>query len=93
MMVSYALLWYIARVVANWASRISLSLNTKKTRAIVFGSSSSVGLINSLDYHEINIAEGETVKFVSKIKSLGVKPDNTLSWKPQINKVAKRSNR
>ena len=34
--------------------------------------------LNSLDYPGINITEGETVKFVSEIKSLWVILDNTL---------------
>ena len=68
-----------ARVVVEWASRNSLTLNTKNTRAIVFGSSHTVGLFDSLYYAGINIAEGKTVKFVSDIKSLGVIIDNTLS--------------
>ena len=42
----------------------------------------SFGLFDSLDKPVINIAEGETAKFVSEIKSLGVILNNTLSWKP-----------
>ena len=81
-----------ARTIANWASRNSLTLNTTKTRAIIFGSSHTVRLFNNLNYPGISIADGENIKFVNEIKSLGVILDNTLSWKPQINQVAKRVN-
>ena len=82
----------VARVVADWASRKSLTLNTKKTRAIAFSSSHTVGQFDSLDYPGINIAKGEKFEFVTKIKSVGVILDSTLSWKPQIIQVAKRAN-
>ena len=81
----------VARKVADWARRNSLTLNTTKTTAIVFGSSHTVGLFNSLDYPCL-IIDGETVKLVNEIKSLGVILDSTLTWKPQINQVAKSVN-
>ena len=81
-----------ARTIANWASRNFVTLNTTKTRAIIFGFSHTVRLFNKLNHPGISIADGENIKFVNEIKSLGVILDNTLSWKPQINQVAKRVN-
>ena len=60
------------RIVAAWASRNSLTLKTKKIRAIVFDSPHTVGLFDGLGYPSESIAKAETVEFVSEIKSLGV---------------------
>ena len=53
-----------ARKIVDWARRNSLTLNTTTTRAIVFGSSHTVELFNSLHYPGLNI-DGETVKIVN----------------------------
>ena len=81
-----------ARIVAARTSRNFLTLNSNKTRAIIFGFFRTIELFNSLEYPGISITEAETVEFVSEIRSLGVILDSTLSWKPQINQVAKRVN-
>ena len=51
----------VSRIVTAWTSRNSLTLNTKKTKAIILGPLHTVG----------SIAEAETVEFVSEIKDFG----------------------
>ena len=77
-----------------WAELNLLSLNAKKTKAIVFGTSYTVGLLKKLGISNIEInSKGDTVPFADEVISLGVVLDNTLSWKKQVNHVSLKVNR
>ena len=83
-----------AKKVSQWAELNSLSLNAKKTQAIVFGSSSTIKAFRELNINCIDINNrGDTVSFVDEITSLGIKLDNTLSWRSQVLQVTKNVNR
>ena len=79
-----------AKRVSELAQFNCLSLNTKKTQAIVFGSSNTIKEFNVLNISNIQVNSiGDKVSFVDVITSLGVKLDSTLSWRPQVPQVTK----
>ena len=83
-----------AKKVATWAENNCLVLNTKKTQAIVFGSSHTVKLFNDLNISGIEVhSNGDSVPFVDEVTSLGILLDSTLPWKPQVQQVTKKENR
>ena len=83
-----------AQWVATWAKLSSLTLNAYKTKAIVFGSSLTIKLFNSMKiWSTMVIAAGEQVQFVNGVVSLGVVRDSTFSWRLQVNHVTKKVNR
>ena len=66
----------------------------KKTKAIVIGTSYTVGLFKRLGIPNIEInSKGDTVPFADEVLSLGIILDNTLSWKKQVNHVTLKVNR
>ena len=80
-----------AQRVATWVELISLTLNANKTKAIVFGSSHTIKLFNSMRIPRITVnAAGEQVQFVNEVVSLGVVLGSTLSWGLQFNHVTKK---
>ena len=82
-----------AQIVAAWAESNCLTLNTKKTKAIVFRTSHKVKILKNLELTKITINDaGEQTEFVDEFLSLGVILDSTLSWKPEINQVTKKVN-
>lgn len=83
-----------ARVVAAWAEHNCLTLNAKKTKAIVFGTAHTIKLFKDLQISKITINNaGEQTDFVDEVVSLGVTLDNTLSWESQVNQVTKKVNK
>ena len=74
-----------AQAVAKWATCNSLSLNTKKTQTIVFGSPHTLKLFKKLNIPDIKVnSEGDSVQFLDAVTSLGVILDSTLTWIPQV---------
>ena len=83
-----------SRIVAAWAKLNFLTLNAKKTKAIVFGTSHTVKLFRDLQIQKITINDdGDQTDFVDEVVSLGVTLDSTLSWEPQVNQVTKKVNK
>ena len=68
-----------ARQVSAWAYQIGLKLNAGKTQAIIFGTSGYVQRLRAMDLPRVSLAQGTTIPFVSKLKSLGVILDSKLS--------------
>ena len=74
------LLTNLAHKVSAWSELNRISLNVKKTKAILFGSTHTVGLFNKLNVSYIVINNnGDLVPFVEEVISLGVILDSTLS--------------
>ena len=83
-----------AKKVAAWAETNILSLNTKKTQAIVFGSTTTLKHFTDLHINKITVNEkGDQVSFLNQVVNLGVTLDSTLTWRPQVNDVTKKVNR
>ena len=83
-----------ANKVSEWAETNLLSLNIKKTSAIVFGTSHMIGLFKKLNVSSVVINKnGDSVPFVDEVLILGVILDSTLSWKQQVHHVSKKVNR
>ena len=83
-----------AHKVSTWAELNILSLNFKKTKAIVFGTSHTIGQFKKLGILDIVVnGKGDTVSFADEVLSLEVILDDTLSWKQQVNYVTKKVNR
>ena len=84
----------LARIVAEWADLNDLTLNPKKTEAIIFGTAYTIKLINDLQapYITINSA-GDQTEFVNEIISLRVILNSTLSHEAQVNRVTKKLNK
>ena len=60
-----------AKIVAKWAETNCLSLNTKKTQAIVFGSSYTIKQFKNLNIPSIEASScGDNVPFVDEVTSL-----------------------
>ena len=83
-----------ALIVAAWAESNSLTLNTKKTKAIVFTTTHTVRIFKKLQIKKITINDAEDqTKFVDEVLSLEVILDGTLSWGPQVTRVTKKINK
>ena len=75
----------LARIVAQWAKLNDLTLNPKKTKAIIFGTAHTIKLFKNLQAPFITINNaGDQSEFVNEIISLGVVLDNTLSWEAHL---------
>ena len=62
-----------ARIVAVWAKSNSLTLNSKKTKAIVFGTTHTLRIFKELQITKITINDtGDQKEFVDEGLSLGV---------------------
>ena len=84
----------LARMVAVWVEHNHLTLDPKKTKAIIFGTAPTIKLFKDLQTPKITINNtGDQTKFVNEIISLGVILDSTLSWEAQVNRVSKRVNK
>lgn len=82
------------KIVVSWAESNGLTLNIKKTKAIVLGSCKTIKIFKKLDIPKINInMNGDCIPFVEQVTCLGVIIDNTLSWRSQIQQVTKKVNR
>ena len=70
-----------AKILTTWTESNGLALNTKKTQAIVLGSSHALKLFKNLKiqrFQKFN-SNGDTVSFFDQVSNLGVILDNTLS--------------
>ena len=86
-----ALLSNSAHRVSKWAEFNHLTLIAKKCYSIIFGTRHTIKFFQELNISHISINEnGDLVPFVTEIASLGVILVNTLSWKPQIQRVTKK---
>ena len=82
------------RMVAVWAELNHLTLNPKKTKAIIFGTAHIIKLFKELQTPKIKINNtGDQTEFVNEVVSLGVMLDSTLSWEAQVNRVTKKVNK
>ena len=68
-----------------------LTLNIKKTVAIIFGTKT---FISRIDYNSIPpiVVNGQHIQYVDVVKNLGFSMDSTLSWKNHIYKISNRVN-
>ena len=78
---------------AEWAELSRLQLNVGKTKAIIFGSKDNMDYVNELQLPGIELEGGVFMPFNSTVKNLGIFMDSTLSWKSQVEHVAKLVNR
>ena len=74
--------------IRDWAILNKLELNTKKTQAIVIGAKS---LLNSIHTFPTLILNDQPLSFSSSVKNLGITIDQTLSWKPHIAQLSRRT--
>ena len=84
-----AKLWEITKKVSDWATMSDLRLNPGKTQAITFSSAYNVRYIGHIDLPEVELEYGIVVPFTKEVISLRVVLDRTLSWKSQIDRVAR----
>ena len=80
----------LARIVAEWAELNDLTLNSKKSKAIIFRTAHTIKLSKYLQapYITINNA-GDQMEFVNEIISLGVVLESTLAGKSSDKKDQK----
>ena len=82
-----------ARTIAAWAELNCLTLNAKKTKAIVLGTPHTIKIFKQLQFFKITLNyAGKQTEFVDKVLSLGVILDSTLSWELQIDHIIKKVN-
>ena len=80
-----------ARIVAAWATSNYLTLNARKTKAIVFGTTHAIKIFKEMQITNITINNaGEQTEFVDEVLSICVILDSTLSWDPQATRVTKK---
>ena len=80
-----------AKQVTEWAGNSGLRLNAAKTKAIFFGSKKRVNRINEIGLPGVAMQDGVLILFSSEVVSLGVTLDSKMTWKPHIDKEAKKS--
>ncbi|RLU22413.1 hypothetical protein DMN91_004691, partial [Ooceraea biroi] len=81
----------VARLAA-WITKNQLVLNSKKTQAMLIGSSR---YINALDLDSLPriTVEADDVRYSTQVKYLGVTLTNTLSWDKQVSDVTNKMHR
>jgi len=80
-----------AEHISDWAVRNHLTLNIKKTKAMIFGTPVFVNRFNSLGIASLDFC-GSSVPFVSHARNLGVVIDSKLNWKEHVAYICKRVN-
>ena len=71
--------------VANWLEANKLTLNIDKTKMMIFGTTQVLDR-----FHDVTLNYSTTViNRVTEFKYLGVKFDNTMSWSPHVDYLAK----
>jgi len=77
--------------VANWASGNGLSLNPKKTMAIIMGTAIYIYIHSLSSYVLLRVTvNGITIPYNDSVEYLSVIISNTLSWEKQISKTTSR---
>ena len=70
----------------SWCTRHKLTIHTGKTKVLLINRQKFIGPLNELKL-------GDTpIEYVAEAKCLGVKLDQKLPWRPQINYVMKSFN-
>lgn len=83
----------VAKNVLSWAESNYLTLNARKTQAILFGSPAAMKPFKELNVSNITINnKGDSVPFVKEILNLGLILDQALSWHSQVIQVTKKIN-
>jgi len=75
--------------VADWSSENGLSLNSKKTKAMIMGTTRYINSLHSCALPRITV-NGVTIPYSDSVEYLGVTISNTLSWEKQISKTTSR---
>ena len=75
--------------ITTWVRMNKLVLNISKTKSIVFGSRHALANATALDL----LVDDTSVEQVTKVKLLGVKLDNLLSWSDQIDYIVSKMGR
>ena len=70
--------------VSNWLKLNKLSLNSSKTKALIFHT-----IQRNVTYPNI-VVNSSPVEFVESFNYLGIEIDKHLSWKPHIHKISKK---
>ena len=83
----------IGRAVAAWAVDNALSLNVRKTKAIIFGSNHNINILRGMHLSGIEIQDNLFVPFVDTVTNLGVVMDTKRTWKAQVDAVSRKVNR
>ena len=83
----------IGRAVAAWAVDNALSLNVRKTKAIIFGSNHNINILRGMHLSGIEIQDNVFVPFVDTVTNFGVVMDSKLTWKAQVDAVSRKVNR
>ena len=79
----YELDSYLSKI-SNWFNKNKLTLNIKKTKLMVFGTSQILS-----KFKDISISyNGDTIERVDSFKYLGVTFDPQLTWKDHINRMS-----
>ena len=73
--------------VNNWLVANKLTLNSSKTELVLAGSWQRLGTYNTSPNLTI---DGNAIKQLNCLKSLGVHIDNNLSWNANIDKISKK---
>ena len=73
---------------ANWCLTNSLTINPKKTQAIFFGHK----MLTEKAYQEFHVIPSKigNISVVDTVRNLGVIMDSSLSWVPQVNRIARK---
>ena len=73
--------------VAKWLNKNKLTLNVKKTKVMLFGT--SIKLARNTDHFEVKIHD-TVLEEVKSFKYLGVFLDPCLSWAAHLNQLKKK---
>ena len=74
--------------ILEWTNKFDLTLNPRKSQAIIVGHQRSIRSLHSTRITPVTLNE-TTIPYCSSVKYLGVYIDETLNWKPQVAHVCK----
>lgn len=77
------------QTIFGWATDNGISLNAKKTQAMLIGSERLINKINFSNVQKLRINNTE-VQFVNNVKNLGIYFDQFFTWKNQVQHTCKK---
>ena len=74
---------------SSWSLDMGLTLNPRKIKSIIFGSSAMLTTISKMSLPSLHV-DGMVIPIENRVKSLGVILSNDLSWNPHVAQISSK---